>query len=191
MAATPPAVSLYATRWKPFLAALVFAEALTVDLLWYLVWPTPMISEHSWEYHEPAKTIVFIVVFVLGAAITLLALYWAFTPLPMLELTTSSFIYRPFPLPKRVIQWSDVEHISAHARKRPVNLIMDRTILTFTFSLNAHGALAAGESQRIEIDIVPGVFSRRPEALVRLLREYHPVQFYSDPTNAKARKRKK
>lgn len=191
MAATPPEVSLYATRWKPFLAALVFTGALVVDLLWYFVWPTPMISAHSWEYHEPAKTIVFIVVFVLAAAITLLALYWVITPLPMLELTTSSFIYRPFPLPKRVIQWSDVEHISAHAWKRSVNLLMDRTILTLTFSLNAHGALAAGGSQRIEIDIVPGVFSRKPEALVRLLREYHSVQFYSDPTNAKARKREK
>src|SRR6185437_12688270 len=113
MAAALPTVSLYATRWKPLLAALGFAGGVVVAVLWYFVWPTPMISAHGWEYQEPVKTVVFVVILVGSAAFTLLALYWVVTPLPLLQLTASSFTYRPFPLPKRVINWDDMEYISA------------------------------------------------------------------------------
>lgn len=190
MAAASPSVSLYATRWKPFLAALAFAGGVVVAVLSYFVWPTPMISAHSWEYQEPAKTIIFVVMLVGSAAFTLLALYWVVTPLPLLQLTASSFIYRPFPLPKRVISWDDVEFVQAITWKRAVNLLMDRTILTVTFTLKPQGALAPAGRQQIQIDISPANFSRKPEELVRLLRDYHAVQFDSAVTK-KTRGRKK
>jgi hypothetical protein len=70
---------------------------------------------------------------------------------------------------------------------------MNRTILTLTFSLNTHGAMAASGQREIQIDIVPATFSRKPEALVRLLSEYYPVQFYSASTDStdKVRRRSK
>ncbi len=190
MAAAPPTVSLYATRWKPLLAALAFAGGVLVAALWYFVWPTPMIATYRWEYQEPAKTVVFVVMLVVFAVFTLLALYWVVTPLPLLQLTASSFIYRPFPLPKRVISWEDVEFVQAFTWKRAVNLLMDRTMLTITFTLTPDDALVPGRRQQIQIDIVPANFSRKPEDLVRLLRDYHAVQFDSAVTK-KARRRAK
>lgn len=190
MAAASPWVSLYATRWKPLLAALAFAGGVVVAVFWYFVWPTPMISAHGWEYQEPAKTIVFVMMLVVFAVFTFLALYWVVTPLPLLQLTASSFTYRPFPLPKRVISWEDVEFVQAFTWKRSVNLLMDRTMLTLTFTLKPQGALAYAGRQQIQIDIVPANFSRKAEELVRLLREYHTVQFDSAVTK-KARRRAK
>jgi len=190
MAAALPTVSLYATRWKPLLAALGFAGGVVVAVLWYFVWPTPMILAHGWEYQEPVKTVVFVVILVGSAAFTLLALYWVVTPLPLLQLTASSFTYRPFPLPKRVINWDDMEYISAFTWKRAVNLLMDRTMLTVTFTLKPQCALAPAGRQQVQIDISPANFSRKPEELVCLLRDYHAVQFDSALTK-KARRRAK
>jgi hypothetical protein len=85
-----------ATRWMPFLATLAFAGAIVIDLLYYFVWPTPFIAFRSWMYQEPAKTMTFIVVFLIGAAFVTFGPYWTVTPIPLLQLSASGLVYRPF-----------------------------------------------------------------------------------------------
>jgi hypothetical protein len=181
---TPPPVSLYATRWKPFLAALVFAGGIAIDLLFYFVWRTPPTAVYPWEYQEPLKTILFVVVLLVCATFVLFGLYWTLTPLPLLQLSASGMIYRPFPLPTRTISWDDVDHISASlARKAtaftPVSGV-SHTILTLSFTPKPQGrpCLSAGtEPPPLEVAVNLGNLSLRADELVRLIRTYHDVQW--------------
>jgi hypothetical protein len=185
MATTPPEISLYATRWKPFLAAIGFAGGLVVDLLSYFVWPIPVVTSNPWEYQEPARTILFIFALLICAALVLLGLYWTITTRPLLQLNASCLVYRPFPLPTRVIYWADVDHISAFTTQRGV-LFSHNTVVTLFFSLKLYGTFSVEEQQVIHIDIGPGTVSRTPQELVRLLQNYHTVQYFEIPMRTKA-----
>ncbi|HEU4782998.1 MAG TPA: hypothetical protein VFS83_06650 [Ktedonobacterales bacterium] len=185
MASVPPTVNLYATRWKPFLAAIVFAGGIVIDLLFYFVWPTPVITTTPWEYQEPTKTILFIVALLICAVFVLLGLYWTVTPIPMLQLSESRLVYHPFPLPTRTIYWADVALISAFAAKRDTSLFTRATFLTLSFMFKPHDTLAHVDQQSIELDINLGTLSLRAEDLVRLIRNYHEVQFRAEPKHSK------
>src|SRR6185312_3367966 len=97
MTAPPAPVSLYAMRWKAFLITLFFAGFLLVDLLYYFVWPTPSATANPWAYQEPGKTITFIVLLLVLVPAVAVGLYWTLTPRPLLQLSATSFVYRPFP----------------------------------------------------------------------------------------------
>ena len=188
MADASTTVNLCATRWKPFLAAIAFAGAIVVDLLFYFVWPTPAISMRPWMYQEPAKTLLFIVVFLIGTIFVLLGLYWTVTPIPMVQLSESCLVYHPFPLPTRTINWVDVAHILAVAERRDTSLYTRATFLTCWFTLKPRDNPINADPQQIDIDINLGNLPLHAEELVRLIRNYHDVQFRSDLKHPKARR---
>jgi hypothetical protein len=177
MVATPPPVSLYATRWKPFLAAIWFAGGLVIDLLYYFVWPTPPTPVHPWEYQEPAKTILFVVVLLVCASFVGLGLYWTLTPRPLLQLSTTQFIYRPFPLRTRTILWEDVENVTAGVAQQATISWIRPTILTLWFILRSDRLATGSDRQHLSLDINPGHLSLQADDLVKLIRTYHPVQW--------------
>jgi hypothetical protein len=137
MVAAPTPVALYVTRWKKLLAASVCGALLAVDLLNYFVWPTPETSPNPWVYEEPAKTLLFLGVLLGATLFLLLALYWTLTPLPLLRVTASEVIYRPFPLRARTIHWDEVEYVLATATRRATTMGRRSTTLTLFFALKS------------------------------------------------------
>jgi hypothetical protein len=181
--------SLYATRWKPFLAALVFSGGLVVDLLYYFVWPTPAITAQPWEYQEPAKTILFSVVLLISAAFVVLGLYWTLTPRPLLHLSATELVYRPFPLPTRTIYWHDVEHVAASATPKDTSLVTHTTIFTLWFIFKPDRlstASAARARQPLQLDIDLGNLSLHADELLALMRHYHDIQWLRPQRDTKA-----
>ncbi len=185
MDATLAPTSLYATRWKTFLAAMFFAGCLVVDLLYYFVWPTPAITNHPEAYQEPTKTIMFIVVLLFLAPLIALGLYWTLTPLPLLELSTASLIYRRFPLPTRTIYWDDVERVSACAMRRDTSPLTHATILTLWFTLKPDRLSAYQGQQRLDLDINLSTLSLHADDLLQMIRNYHDVQMLQTPKKSK------
>jgi hypothetical protein len=183
----PPELSLYATRWKPFMAAVGIGGLLVVDVLQYFVWPTPTITTHPENYQEPNKTILFLFVFIVGGLGVLLALYWTFTRRPLLQLTTTSLMYRPFPKPPFTVHWADVVLIEADTRKDSVYPVpfYHITILTLWFNLKSEDDQPL---YPVSIDLRPANFSLSATELVQLIRTYHKVRWRPRPKAAKARK---
>lgn len=122
MTASPAPIALYAARWKAFLITLLFAGFLLVDVCYYFVWPTPTVTTQPWLYQELAKTIFFIFWGLICASSVVMGLYWTLTPRPLLQLSTTSLVYRPFPRPTRTIVWGDVEHVTAVAPQNPIGV---------------------------------------------------------------------
>jgi hypothetical protein len=146
-------------------------------LLFYFVWPIPETTPNPWEYQEPAKSLVFLGVLLVSTISLLLALYWTLTPLPLLRLSASEMIYRPFPLSSRTIRWEEVEHVFATVTRRPIGLWRSRAILTLLFALKSP-RIEAGQARRpLRLDINPGQVSRRPDELVALVQTFHHVQW--------------
>ena len=185
MASVPPTVNLYATRWKPFLATLLFAGMVVIDLLAYFVWPTPAVTYEPWKYQEPTKTIIFIVILLFCGVFVLLGLYWTVTPIPMLQLSESRLVYHHFPLPTRTISWAEVAHVSAYAAKRDTSLFTHATFLTLRFLLKSRESITDVDQRLIEVDINLANLSLRAEELVGLIRNYHDVQFRADLKHTK------
>ena len=175
--------SLYVTRWKIFLVALFFSGGIVVDLLYYFVWPTPAFTANPWEYQEPAKTILFIVMLLFMTVLVLLALYWTFTPRPLLYLSASGLVYRPFPLSTRTINWDDVAHISAYVTKRNTTPVTHVTTLALWFTLRPDRLLTSSEQPphqgaiTLRIEINPQHLSLEAGELVELIRNYHDVEW--------------
>jgi small-conductance mechanosensitive channel len=187
MVAALPPVTLYVTRWKALLAASVFGALLMVNLLHYYVWPTPEASAHPWAYQEPAKTILFLAVLLISSTLLLLALYWTLTPLPLLRLSTSEVIFRPFPLPAITIRWENVEHVFATVARRPIGLWRSATTLTLLFTLKSPRIETRNAQRHLRLEINLRQLSRRPEELVALVQTFHSVQWLPvDSGGAKA-----
>jgi hypothetical protein len=183
--APPAPISLYATRWKPLLAALGFAGGIVVDLLSYFVWSTPPTAVHPWEYQEPAKTILHVGTLLVFATFVVLALYWVLTPRPLLQISAARLVYRPFPLPTRTIFWEDVAYVSAGVARNATSLITHATILTLWFTLKPDRRAAGSDEQPLHIDINVGTLSLRADDVVQLVRTYHDVQWLpTDPRPA-------
>jgi hypothetical protein len=176
----PPPASLYATRWKPFLAALVFAGGIAIDALFYFVWRTPPTAVYAWAYQQPLKTILFIVVLLVCTTFVVFGLYWTLTPRPLLQLSASGLVYRPYPLPTRTITWDGVDHVSASLGKKEAVFTpvfgVTHAILTLSFTLKAH-PLSSGTEPLLEVAINLGNLSLRADELVQLIRTYHDVQW--------------
>lgn len=183
MVAPSAPMSLYVTRWKMFLVALVFAGGIVVDLLYYFVWPTPAVTANPWEYQEPAKTILFIVILLISATLVLLALYWTLTPRPLLHLSASGLVYSPFPLPTRTINWDDVEQVSAYVTKKNTSPVTHVTILALWFTLRPDRLFTSSEQPPLQgainlrIEINPQHLSREANEPVQLIRNYHDVEW--------------
>jgi hypothetical protein len=185
MVAMPSPISLYATRWKPLLAALVFAGGIVVDLLSYFVWPTPPTAVHPWEYQDPTKTLLFLVVLLGCATVVVFALYWVLTPRPLLQISAARLVYRPFPLPTRTIVWEDVAYVLAGVARNNMSLVTHATILTLWFTLKPDRLAAGSDEQPLHIDINLGTLSLRADDLVQLVRTYHDVRWLpTDPRHA-------
>ncbi len=189
MVATPAPISLYATRWKTFLAAMFFAGGLVVDLLYYFVWPTPAVTSQPWAYQEPDKTISFIVVLLLLAPLIMLCLYWTLTPIPLLYLSAASLVYHPFPLPTRTIYWDDVERVSAFAMRRDTSPLTHATIITLSFTLKPDRLAAYRGQQRLQLDINLSTLSLHADDLLQMLRTYCEVQVLQTSTKSKAHRK--
>jgi hypothetical protein len=177
MVTAPPPVALHVTRWKTLFAAGGCGALLVGDLLFYFVWPTPETTPYRWEYQEPAKSLVFLGVLLATTTALLLALYWTLTPLPLLRLSASEVIYRPFPLPSRTIRWEEVEQVFASVTRRPVGLWRSRAILTLRFSLKSPRFEARTVQRLLRLDITPGQLSLQPDELVALVQTFHNVQW--------------
>lgn len=187
MVATPSPISLYATRWKAFLLSLFFTGFLVVDLLYYFVWPIPSIQTYPWAYQEPGKTIGFIFLLVTFAPLTVLGLYWTLTPRPLLQLSSTSLVYRPFPRPTRTISWDDVERITAVAPQTDTSQKWTPvTTLTIWFTFKPHRLLADQAQQRLQLDINLRLLSLSADELLQLMRNYHEVQSLQTPRKSKA-----
>lgn len=189
MMTTPSApISLYATRWKPFLAALVFAGGLVVAVLYAFVWPTPAITTQPWAYQEPAKTIAFLVLLLVCAPFIVLGLYWTLTPRPLLQLTGAHLVYRPFPFPTRTIAWEDVDQITAIATRRDTSLLTHTTFLTLGITLKPDRVGTYAGHQPLQLDLNLGTLSLQADELVQLIRTYHDVHVVPTATRAKAKR---
>lgn len=186
MVASPAPVSLCATRWKPFLAVLIFAGGLVVDFLYYFVWPTPDVTAHPWEYQEPAKTILFWGFLLISATFIALCLYWTLTPRPLLQLSATSLVYRPFPLPTRTIYWDDVEHVAATAVQVDTSLVTHTTMFMLWFTFKPDRLSAARAQQPLQLEINLGNLSLHANELLALIRAYHDIQWLRPPKDAKA-----
>ncbi len=151
----PHDLRVYATRWKPFLPAMIFAGVVVVVFLVYFVWTPPTLSWHPWQYQQPAATIVFVCVVLLCGTPVPLGLYWTFTSQPVLHVTPSSLVYHPFPGIFRTIYWMDVDDIAAHTVMRTLGIggLYRITSLTISFVLKPNRISAYGGKQRVKMDI--------------------------------------
>jgi hypothetical protein len=177
VAATPAPISLYATRWKPLLATLGFAGLIVVDLLSYFVWPTPAVTANRWQYQEPAKTILHVVMLLVFATFFVFAVYWTLTPRPLLQVSASRLVCRRFPFPTRTISWEDVAYVSAGVARKATSPLTHATILTLWFSLKPDRLAAGSEEPPLHLAINPGTLSLRADEVVQLIRSYHAVQW--------------
>jgi hypothetical protein len=168
--------SYYVTRWKVFLAAVGLASFSVIDVLSYIVWPTPLVTTNPWMYREPANTMVFLAILLFCAALAFCGLYWTSTPRPMLELSPSRLVYRRFPLPIRVIHWDDVEGISAVASKRNLNPSMSIVVLILGFMLKPHSDSTRNDNP-VSIEINLKNISAAAIDVVNAMRAYHEIQF--------------
>lgn len=173
MTAPPAPISLYATRWKAFLITLFIAGFLVVDLLNYFVWPTPTITNQPWSYQEPTKTIFFIVVLLILAPMVALGSYWTLTSRPLLQLSATGLVYRPFPRPTRTISWDDVESLIAY--RSVTGQGAPTKILTLRFTLKPHGLSADQAPQRLGLDIHLQLLSLSADELIERISAYHPL----------------
>lgn len=179
MTAPPARVSLYATRWKTFLFTLIIAGLLLVDLLSYFVWPTPSVTANPWEYQEPFKSILFILVLLSLVPAIAVGLYWTLTPRPMLELSATSFVYRPFPRRTRIISWDDVEWLSAFPERQGHSA---RTLtLLFTVMPQPDRLSAEQAPQKLRLTINLQLLSRSTDELIDLISAYHPLHSLYTP----------
>lgn len=179
---TPPApVSLYVVRWKAFLITLFLAGLLLADLMSYFVWPTPSVTTSPWMYQEPWKTMIFIVVLLSLIPAIAVSLYWILTPRPLLQLSATSFVYRPFPLlgHTRIIAWDDVKWLSAFPEAtrqgRPA-----RT-LTLLFTLTPPRLSIGQAPQKLRLTISLQLLSRSSDELIDLICAYHPLHSQYTP----------
>lgn len=189
MVATPVPISLYATRWKTFLAAMFFVGCLVVDVLYCFVWPTPAVTSQPWAYQEPGKTISFIVVLLLLAPLIVLGLYWTLTPIPLLYLSAASLLYRPFPLPTRTIYWDDVEYVTAFAMRRDTSPLTHATVLALSFTLKPDRLYAYRGQQRLQLDINLSTLSLHADDLIQMIRTYCDIQVLQTSTKSKAHRK--
>lgn len=174
--AAPAPISLYATRWKPLLGALGCAGFIAVDLLVYLVLPTPDVTANPWMYQEPFKTLLFIAGLLIFAYAGALGVYWTLTPVPLLRLSASELVYRPFPRPTFVMRWDEVEGVLARVSRRAVGPA-HLTFLTLRFTVKPHHRFAGSAQQPLRVEINLGQLSLRADDLVRLLRTFHEVEW--------------
>jgi hypothetical protein len=188
MPAPPTPVSLYATRWKPLLAALFFAGGVVVDVLYKFVWPTPVATAQPWMYQEPAKTVVFFLLLLVLAAFIVLGLYWTLTPRPLLQLTSTHLVYRPFPFPTRTIAWEDVDHVIAIAMRRDTSPVTHATFLTLGITLKRGRVGAYGGRQPLHLDLNLSNFSLQADELIHLIRSYHEVVMVPAPQRRAAKR---
>jgi hypothetical protein len=179
MTAPPAPVSLYAKRWKAFLIMLFFAGLLLGDLLHYFVWPTPSATASPWAYQEPGKTIVFVVVLLVLVPAVAVGLYWTVTPRPLLQLSASSFVYRPFPRRTRTISWDDVEWLTAY----PGATRQGRSgrSLTLQFTFKPHRLPAEQAPQKLRLDIPLLLLSLSADELIDLISTYHRLHSLRTP----------
>jgi len=180
MTAAPAPQSLYAMRWKTFLIALFFAGFLLVDLLKYCVWPPPSATATPWAYQEPGKMIVFIAGLLILAPAVAVGLYWTLTPRPLLQLSATSLVYRPFPRATRTIVWDDVEQVivyhDATRQGRPATRLTLWCI--FKPPLWTDRAL-----KRRQMDINLQLLSLSADELIELIGTYHHVHTLRTPKN--------
>jgi len=80
--------------------------------------PTTPLTANPWEYQEPFKTIMGLVVSILIGGAALLFLYFTCTPIPLLTFDSQVISYQLLPLKRGSIRWEDVETIWAE-RTRP------------------------------------------------------------------------
>jgi hypothetical protein len=181
MVAPPTPISLYATRWKSFLLALVFAGVIVMDWLWYLVWPVPDVTMYPLAYQEPGKTIYFTVALLVSAALVATGLYWTFTSRPVLRLSVSELIYRPFPLPLpwRTISWDDIESVSVDFAWKhvPLGQLTHGSILIFWLTYKPHRSSASSAQPPLEVHINMRALSLQADELVKLIGIYHAVEW--------------
>lgn len=179
MTAPPAPVSLYATRWKAFLFTLLFAGLLLGDLLYYFVWRTPSATASPWAYQEPFKSIMFILILLTLMPTVAVGLYWTLTPRPMLELSATSFVYRPFPGSVRIISWDDVKWLSAFPERQARTA---RTLtLLFTLTPQRDRLLAAQAPQKLRLTVNLHLLSRSADELIDLMSAYHPLHSLYTP----------
>ncbi len=185
MTAPPAPIALYAAHWKAFLITLFFAGFLFVDWLYYFVWPTPTVTNQPWLYQEPAKTIFFICWGLIGASGFVAGLYWTLTTRPLLHLSSTSLVYRPFPRPTYTISWDDIEHVSAIAPQSPtIGPWTPATSLTLLFTFKPHRPSGYQPQQRLHLDIKMGLLSLPADELLQLIGTYHHVQVLPNPSKS-------
>ncbi|HEX8033736.1 MAG TPA: hypothetical protein VF510_07810 [Ktedonobacterales bacterium] len=180
MTSTPAPITLYATRWKAFLITLFFAGLLVLGLLSYFVGPTPAVQTHPELYQEPTKTIFFIVWTLICASGVAVGLYWILTPRPLLQLSATSLVYRPFPRPTRIISWDDVEWLTAYRSVTRQGAPAKVLTLRFTFKSHRLSADRAPQQLRLDINLLP-LLSLSADELIELISAYHPLHSLYTP----------
>jgi hypothetical protein len=177
---TPPApISLYAPRWKVLLVTLMFAGLLLGGALSYFVWPTPAVHTYPWLYQEPTKTLFFTVWTLMCAALVAVGLYWTLTPRPLVQLSATAFVYRPFPRPTRAISWDDVEWLTAYRSR--TSRLAPATTLTLRFAFRPSPLSTAQTPARLQLDIPMQLFSLSADELIELMSRYHPLRSLYTP----------
>jgi hypothetical protein len=108
--------------------------------------------------------------------------YWTLTSHPLLELSATSFVYRPFlDLPKhaRTISWDEVEWLSASPEARRQGRPARTLTLLFRFT---PPRLSAGQAtQTFRLTIYLTFLSVSAAKLVDMLNAYHPLHWTSTP----------
>lgn len=158
----PATTSLYATRWKPLLSALGFS-----GFLWAVVALTV----------EPSQIGAHVLYAVLFAPFILFALYWVVTPIPILSVSATQLIYRPFPRPTVTINWKDVEHASASYWMRSRRMLTPATMFTLAVYMKPYVLAPGGGRQYRTISINLPTISKSSDELLQILRAYHDVQW--------------
>lgn len=183
MVAASASISLYASRWKASLVALVCASGIAVDLLSYFVLPTPVVTAQPWAYQEPIKTIMHLFMLVVFGSVCLYGVYWTLTPYPLLRLSASGLVYRPFPRRTQAVDWDDVQRITAHVTRRTTYPFARITALTLWFTFKSFHPSTDSDGRTLSIEVNTWMLSRRPEELLRLIRTYHDVQWSQEEFN--------
>lgn len=167
------------SRTKALFGCAVCSGFVCVAILFRFVWKTPDVTNNAWEYQEPAKTILFALIFSLFGFGAVVGSYWIVSPAPLVILDSQLLKYHPLPFRTKVIYWHDVKSITAVRTERRINL--HRTVvLTLRITLKPSAMPYAGSRVNpIKLTIGESSFPRnvRVEDLIAHISQHHHVSY--------------
>jgi hypothetical protein len=107
----------------------------------------------------------------------LFALYWVVTPIPILSISATQLVYRPFPKQTVIINWEDVESVAGTFWKRPRFRAPAAKTFRLHIAFKPYISDPSGGRKIQTLDINLGVISKSSDELLQIIHAYYAVKW--------------